>query len=652
MQNENETPTPEQQPVPRKRGWGRDLRILGMVLLVVVAFVTGLTMRGGGGGDGHDHAPAGAAADQVHTCPMHPEIRNQGPGKCPICGMDLVPMAREEEGDLGPRQLALSPRAKALLNVQTAPVQRLRANAELRLTGKVEADETRVRAIASRVPARIEKLFVDYTGTTVKQGAPLVAVYSPELVAAQEELLQAAAFAGRAQGDEALAGTARANVRAAREKLRLWGLSSGQIAAIEKGGRASERLTITAPIGGVVLEKDAREGEYVAAGQRIYTIADLSQVWVQLDAYESDLARIREGAPVTLTTQAAAGKRIEGKVAFVSPTLDERTRTVRVRVNVPNREGHLKPGTFVQAVLRAEPTRRDAAPLVIPATAPLLTGRRAVVYVEVPDRDRPTYEGRDVVLGARLGEQFVVESGLEAGELVVTNGNFRLDAELQLRGRPSMMAPEGDGAGGHDHGGQAAGGGAGGQERGGPAPGSAGGHEHGGPAGSAESAAATPERLEVPAEFSRQIGQVVEAQFALVKALSDDEPEHARAAGAKTREALARVDMSLVKGAAHDLWMGSQHKMNEALQRLAARERLEEQRREFERFSDELTRAVRWFGTGDVGPVFRAMCPMVENKREGYWLQPQREVTNPYWGEMMYSCGEITETIAEGGHGR
>jgi membrane fusion protein, copper/silver efflux system len=637
MDHDTHTPAAAPPPAPRWRPrWLGDLKILGMVALVVIAFVTGLVVRGGGGG-GHDHATAGGAHDQIHTCPMHPEIRNQGPGKCPICGMDLVPLAKEEGDDLGPRQIALSPRAHALLNVQTAPVQRQRVSAEVRLVGKVEVDETRLRSIAARFPGRIERLFVDYTGTSVKAGAPLVAVYSPELVSAQEELLQAAAAARRMQGDEAVLGMARVTVQAARDKLRLWGLSKAQIDQIEQSGRASERLTIFAPIGGVVVEKDAREGEYVETGQRIYSIADLSRVWVQLDAYESDLARIRKGATVSFTTQAAPGRRIEGKVTFVAPTLEERTRTVRVRVEVPNRDGLLKPGMFVQGVLTGAPSQRGEPPIVIPASAPLITGRRAVVYVQVPDRDRPTYEGRDVVLGSRVGDQFVVESGLEEGELVVTQGNFRIDAELQLRGRQSMMAPEGGGGGGgHDHAGHAAGAVA------------------GAVAGAGQDAAAAQpatQRMQVPPEFSRQVGRVVEAQFALVKALSDDAPKEAQAAAGKTREALAQVDMSLAKGAAHDVWMGSQRKMDQALQRLATRAGLDEQRRDFEQFSDELTRAVRWFGTGDIGPVYRAMCPMVHN-RDGYWLQAWPNVTNPYWGAAMYTCGEIAEKMVEGAGGR
>jgi membrane fusion protein, copper/silver efflux system len=616
---ENSSPPPTQTIKPRWRWWD-DLKALGVIALVLAAFIVGILAQRARTGDQAGPAVAAAGEVQKYTCPMHPEIINDGPGKCPICGMDLVPAAQDDDADLGPRQLTLSPRAVALLNVQTVPVQQRPAEMEVRLVGKVEVDETRLRTIAVRVPGRIERLMVDYTGTTVKAGEPMVELYSPELLSAQQELIQAAAAARRAPDQQMLQGLTRVTLEATREKLRLWGLTPQQIEQIERSGEVSERLTLTAPIGGVVIEKEAREGQYVEEGQRIYSIADLSELWVQFQAYESDLPWIREGATVTFTTQAAPGQRFEGTVAFVSPTVDDRTRTVRVRVHAPNEKGLLKPGMFVHGVLRsAAPDARPA--MVIPASAPLITGRRAVVYVHLPDAERPTFEGRDVVLGPRMGDLFVVESGLAPGERVVTNGNFRLDAELQLRGRISMMAPEGGAAPAHDH------------------------AAHGG-AGPAAAPATVPERIEAPAEFSQQVGAVVGANFGLVKALSDDDPQAAQLAARQARQALAAVDMGLVQGAAHDLWMGSQRRMDQALEQLAGRADLATQRRHFEQFSDELTRVVRWFGTGPVGPVYRAMCPMVENRR-AYWLQADRPITNPYWGEAMYRCGEIVETLVE-----
>ena len=333
----------------------------------------------------------------------------------------------------------------------------------------------------------------------------MVELYSPDLLSAQEELLQA--LRGMADLSKSTVASVRRSaagtVDAARDKLRLWGLSADQIAEIERSGKASEQITIYSPASGVVIHRNAQEGMYVDTGTRIFTVADLDAVWVQLDAYESDLQWLRYGQTVRFTTEAYPGEGFTGIVSFIDPVLDPHTRTVNVRVNVDNQDGRLKPEMFVRAEVAAQLARhgrvfdpsligkwvspmhpeiiKDApgqcdicgmdlvpaetlgyssvsdvdhgAPLVIPATAPLLTGTRAIVYVEQEDADRPTYVGREVVLGPRAGDSYVVESGLSEGDLVVVSGNFKIDSALQIQAKPSMMNPEGGGSGGgHDHG--------------------------------------------------------------------------------------------------------------------------------------------------------------------------------------------------------
>lgn len=331
----------------------------------------------------------------------------------------------------------------------------------------------------------------------------MVELYSPELLSAQEELIQAA----RGLEDlsksnlQSLRNSARGTVESARDKLRRWGLTAEQIAAVERSGNASENVTIYSPASGVVIHRNAQEGMYVDIGTRIFTIADLDAVWVQLDAYESDLQWLRYGQPVSFTTEAFPGETFQGLVSFIDPVLDPQTRTVKVRVNVDNTDGRLKPEMFVRATVLAQfarggkmieksligkwvspmhpeiikdkpgqcdicgmdlvpaeslgysNTADSSAPLVIPATAPLLTGTRAVVYVEVQSSNRPTYVGKEVVLGPRAGSDYVVESGLSEGDLVVVSGNFKIDSALQIQAKPSMMNPDGGGSGGgHDHG--------------------------------------------------------------------------------------------------------------------------------------------------------------------------------------------------------
>ncbi|MEA2069522.1 MAG: efflux RND transporter periplasmic adaptor subunit, partial [Verrucomicrobiota bacterium] len=287
-------------------------------------------------------------------------------------------------------------------------------------------DETRISTISTRVPGRIDRLFVNYTGIAVNQGEHLAELYSPELLTAQEELLQAI------KHNPSLIGSAR-------EKLRLWGFTAEQVAQVEQHGTPSNHMTIHSPVGGIVIHKNAQEGMYVEIGTRIYTIADLSKVWIQLDAYESDLHGLRLGDTATITTEAHPGLETESTIAFISPTIDPATRTTKVRVEVDNPNGLLKPGMFIRATVQATP-QIEEPPLLIPASAALQTGKRAVVYVETPNQGKPTYEGREVVLGARLGDFYVVESGLDEGERVVTRGAFKLDAELQIQAKPSMMS--------------------------------------------------------------------------------------------------------------------------------------------------------------------------------------------------------------------
>jgi Cu(I)/Ag(I) efflux system membrane fusion protein len=426
---------------------------------------------------------------------MHPQIKLTKPGKCPICNMDLIPIENEPQGssdDTSDKtELTLSATAEKLAQIETTPVQRKAVTKEIRLVGKADYDETRLTHITAWVPGRIERMFVDYKGITVNEGDHMLELYSPELLSAQEELIQAAKSLSRLKSGSALVrkSTEQALI-AAREKLKLLGLTEAQVKDIERSGKTRDKVTIYAPSGGIVVERNATEGMYVQTGTRIYSIADLSKLWIHLDAYESDLPWIRYGQNVEFSTKAIPGRTFSGKVSFISPIVDEDTRTTKVRVNVDNTKGILKPGLFVDGVVRASiygPGKvmdaslkgkyigpmhpeivRDAPgecpicgmalvpaedlgylthpedveePLVIPDTAPLLTGTRAVVYVKDPEKSR--YELREVTLGPRAGKFYIVESGLKEQELVVTKGAFKIDADLQIRGKQSMMNPKG-----------------------------------------------------------------------------------------------------------------------------------------------------------------------------------------------------------------
>ena len=465
-----------------------------VVIIVLIAFVLGFLLRGWRVSSqlNSEHIHAAQDKEQIWTCSMHPQIRQPKPGKCPICFMDLVPV--DSGGDVGAREITFSQDALKLMEIQTTPVERKFVEAQIRMVGKVDYDETRLKHITAWVPGRIDRLYVDFTGTQVIKGDHMVYLYSPELISAQAEFLQAVKSVQNMKPDssELIKRSIRAMLEAASEKLRLLGLTEKQIETIEKTGQPTDYITIYAPIGGIVINKHVTEGTYVQTGTKIYTIADLSQLWVQLDAYESDMMWIRYGQEVEFTTEAYPGEVFKGQISFISPTVNPRTRTIKVRLNVSNPEEKLKPDMFVRAIVRSkiasggkvmdadmagkwicpmhpsvvkETTGKcdicqmnlvtieslgyvkaelsEQAPLVIPATVPLITGKRAVVYVQNPNAEKPTFEGREVVLGPRAGDYYLVKGGLAEGEVVVSKGNFKIDSALQIQAKPSMMSPQG-----------------------------------------------------------------------------------------------------------------------------------------------------------------------------------------------------------------
>ena len=421
-----------------------------LAVLVIVAFGLGFLLRGGG--QDRDPAPSEQAVKaQRWTCSMHPQIiLPSNDQKCPICFMDLIPLEDETDPHLGPSDLSLSETAAALADIATEKVRREFVARDIRLVGKVSADETRTRTITARVSGRLERLFVDATGQKVTPGMKLAEIYSPELYSAQAELQTAAAALRSAEKGGRATDSARANLNSAVERLRLWGMDGEQIQAVKDGDTISDNLIVHAPVGGIVVTRGATEGDYVKTGDTLYTISDLSSVWVTLDAFESDVAWLREGQPVVFTARAYPGQMFQGDILFIDPVLDERTRTIEVRVVADNSSGMLKPGMLVSGTVSVtvdaygRPVTDPAtavAPLVIPASAPLLTGDRAVVYVRRPGPGDPVYSGRNVVLGPRAGEFYFVVSGLSVGEEVVTRGNFKIDSALQISARASMMNP-------------------------------------------------------------------------------------------------------------------------------------------------------------------------------------------------------------------
>lgn len=383
-------------------------------LLALIAVLVGCSTPRPAGhheheGHEHDHG------DEVYTCSMHPQVREDGPGRCPICGMDLTPVKGGPAPDDG--FVTIPPGVIQQIGVKTAPVERTTVFRHLRTIGEVEVGEDEVEVVNLRFSGWIEGLRVDTTGDEVKAGQTLFRIYSPELVAAQEDFL----LARRTQGVDA------ALTRSARRKLELWDLSARDIDAIATSGEAARTVAVRAPRSGFVLHKNVVEGARVEAGQDLYRIGNLRRIWVRAEIYEHDVPWVEVGQPAQLELTHLAAPTVEGRVSYVYPTLSPETRTLSVRLEFDNPGVRLKPGMF--ATVYVQHRRKDDV-LAVPKRAVLHSGQRQIVFV---GHGAGRFEPREVRTGLSGDNRMVeITDGLEAGELVATSGQFLLDSESQL----------------------------------------------------------------------------------------------------------------------------------------------------------------------------------------------------------------------------
>jgi len=384
----------------------------------------------------------------VYFCPMHPTTVSDKAGECPICGMDLEPIpdalktgwARAPGGAAasaavaGRSSVTLSPERRALLGVRSEEVRESRIDRTIRTVGRVAADERRLAHMHTKFEGYVERLYVDFTGKFVKKGDPLLAIYSPELVATQQEYLlalRAQKQLGASQIPSVAQGGANL-AEAARERLRLWDIGDADIAELERTGTVRRAFDLHAEVSGFVTAKNVVQGMRVMPADTIFEIADLSHVWVLADVYESDLRSIRLGMPATMTLSYQAGREWRGQVSNVAPTLDGATRTVKVRIDIANQSGALKPDMFGDVVLLVE----EGPGLVVPDSAVIDTGDRRLVFIDHPDG---TIEPRAIEVGAKLADGYQVLRGLAKGDRVVTSANFLLDSESSLKAALSAL---------------------------------------------------------------------------------------------------------------------------------------------------------------------------------------------------------------------
>jgi len=563
------------------------------------------------GGDRRTEPAANTpAVAEEWTCSMHPQVRSPEPGACPICGMDLIPVSKADGDAQAQNRIALSQSARLRAKIRTTPVKRLHAGRfERRLLGRVDYDETRLRTVTSWIEGRIDRLHVRTTGEKVQRGQVIATLYSPEVLRAHQDLLLAKQQIQKLRGaTEGARMGAEAALEASRERLRLLGVPADEVAAMEQASRPSEQIRIRSPFSGTVIERLATEGAYVKTGTGLYQIADLSRLWVQLDAYESDLPVLQIGQEVSLKVEALPTEEFSGRVTFVDPILNQRTRTTRVRIEVKNPKGQLRPNMFAEAVVRGSSSTASGEDdaLVIPETAPLFTGRRSVVYVEIPGMASPTYEARVVRLGPKMGEVYPVIAGVREGERVVVNGAFTLDADLQIRGGDSMMsAPDDSEDGPYDR------------------------------------------VVAVPPALMEPLSMVVQHYLAIHEALAGDDLKTAIVAATALGKSASAIDPAS-PAEFRDAWLPLRRLLVTHAELLAAAKSLDEARLPFRDVSQHIATLLRVFGNPGKDTVHLAFCPMALEGEGAEWVQRSSSIENPYFGASMHSCGEVHEVVEHG----
>jgi Cu(I)/Ag(I) efflux system membrane fusion protein len=580
--------------------------------------------------------------ETIWTCSMHPQVKLDEPGQCPICFMDLIPLEATSSAD-NHGQYFLSETAVKLAKISTTAVRRGKASSQIRLSGKISYDETRVKAISAWFPGRLERLFVDYTGIQVNAGDHLFEIYSPELYSAQKELLLAH---GRMSGDASSTnGSAgKSAFQAAQEKTKLLGLSDAQINAIIQRGSANSTIQINSPITGIVTHKNAVEGKYVRTGEQIYTIADLSKVWLVLDAYEKDLAWLAYGQELTFQVAGLPGHSYSAKISYIDPLVDPLTRSVTVRAVLENPQGLLKPGMLAEAsisvtlsgsghVLPPDLSGKWVCPmhpevmkdhsgdcpicgmdlikfstanavearspeaLLIPASAVLKTGKRALVYVELESDEGSTYELREIILGPHVGDEYIIISGIEEGERVVTHGNFKIDSAMQIAGKRSMM-----------------------------------------------SAAESEDKVAVSHEFQMSLESIYQEYLTLQRTLAGDDLEGSRSALNKLRTQINTMGSDGKR--IPELWASIKSTLTDEIAGETGAVTMVSIRASFEHLSEFVLDVQHAFGHTNQTMLYEVYCPMAFDNKGATWLQTDKQVKNPYFGASMLSCGEVKQSYA------
>jgi len=622
--------------------------------ILILGIVLGGVFSGGNQETTHkegEHEYTKDPVTQLWTCAMHPHLRLEKPGNCPICGMKLIPVADQDGGGekekIGADEIVIGEDAIQLANIQTTQVVKANDIKEIHLLGRVQPDERKLYSQVSHIPGRIEYLYVNFTGEKVSYGQKLLRIYSPELITAQKELFEAI----KSKDIYPQLYTA------SRNKLKLWKLNDAQIDVIESSGTIKEELDILSDHTGYVMKRDVELGDYVKEGSVLFDIADLSTVWVMFEAYESDIQWIHLNDVFNFNIQALPSKEFKGKVTYVDPFVSSVTRVAKVRVEVNNPSNTLLPEMYATGIVSAKLTNAKDD-LMVPKSAVLWTGKRSVVYVKVPHEKTTSFVYREVTLGADLGSHYIIKEGLMDGETVATNGVYRIDASAQLLSMKSMMNPEGGKVSLGGHAGMDMGGGKmdmGDDKMEGDMKMDDEGMkdmdhskmddkvDHSKMKDDSDHSKMD-DRISVSKDFKGQLANVFNKYISLKNALAGDNAKEAQKQAGEALKAMKNVDMKLLTDMeAHNHWMTISKEVNASALSISKTNDIAKQRDHFKHLSAHLSKAVKLFGVNQ--KVYEQFCPMADNNNGAYWLSLNEKIKNPYLGTKMSTCGSTKFTI-------
>ncbi|QRM90308.1 efflux RND transporter periplasmic adaptor subunit [Lacinutrix sp. WUR7] len=526
------------------------------------------------------------------TCSMHPQIMQSEPGDCPICGMDLIPVKSNSDGLLAD-QFKLSENAMALANIQTSMVgtSSYDADSGFVLSGKITENENETATMPAHFDGRIEKLYVNSLGEQVRKGQAIAKIYSPDLVAAQQELITA----------YKLKATQPQLYNAVKNKFKNWMIHGPQLEEVEQSGQVKTSFTIYSHVSGVVTEIAINEGSHIMDGKPIFKVSNLNTVWANFDVYENQISQVKKGQAVVVTTNAYPDKTFNGKVDFIDPILDTKTRTVKLRVVLNNKEGVFKPGMFVEGKLKAiANATNEEEVLTIPASAVLWTGKRSVVYVKT-NPTAPVFEMREITIGNQIGSNYPVLEGLQKEDEIVTNGTFTVDAAAQLQGKKSMMNTSNT---------------------------------------SASKPAMEVMKMTFPAHFQKEFKEILPMYL-------------------KMKDAFIVSDGKTVSDIASTMYQKTQNfdsanlgkvelvhfnKTRSMLKAISENNEIEKQRAHFVILNENIVALTMNMGTLDT-TLYVQKCPMANNNNGAMWLSNDKDIRNPYYGDAMITCGSVIEEI-------